>query len=224
MGGVSADGRVLWLSGRYNADVYAISTAQRQAARAHPRRQRPARPLRLAAARPLLARTHRASSADQGRDSRRGAGRFRGHLRSHGLRGSRLDQAARLRGGSEIYARSCAGCRALDGRVRAVHRGGGPSIESQPRRSRRFARAMPVRPPLTVAHRTPSRATSTPPRAVATADAVFLSCPAWTRTPRLYTALYADSAAPGAAQSGPRSASRRSTSAATSSAAASWRR
>jgi YVTN family beta-propeller protein len=26
MGGVSADGRVLWLSGRYNADVYAIST------------------------------------------------------------------------------------------------------------------------------------------------------------------------------------------------------
>ncbi len=27
MGGVSADGRVLWLSGRYNAEVYAISTA-----------------------------------------------------------------------------------------------------------------------------------------------------------------------------------------------------
>ena len=26
MGGVSADGKVLWLSGRYNADVYAIST------------------------------------------------------------------------------------------------------------------------------------------------------------------------------------------------------
>jgi YVTN family beta-propeller protein len=26
MGGVSADGRVLWLSGRYNASVYAIST------------------------------------------------------------------------------------------------------------------------------------------------------------------------------------------------------
>jgi DNA-binding beta-propeller fold protein YncE len=26
MGGVSADGRVLWLSGRYNAEVYAIST------------------------------------------------------------------------------------------------------------------------------------------------------------------------------------------------------
>jgi DNA-binding beta-propeller fold protein YncE len=26
MGGVSADGRVLWLSGRYDADVYAIST------------------------------------------------------------------------------------------------------------------------------------------------------------------------------------------------------
>lgn len=26
MGGLSADGRVLWLSGRYNAEVYAIST------------------------------------------------------------------------------------------------------------------------------------------------------------------------------------------------------
>jgi len=26
MGGVSADGKVLWLSGRYNADVYAIDT------------------------------------------------------------------------------------------------------------------------------------------------------------------------------------------------------
>jgi DNA-binding beta-propeller fold protein YncE len=27
MGGLSADGRVLWLSGRYNAEVYAISTS-----------------------------------------------------------------------------------------------------------------------------------------------------------------------------------------------------
>jgi YVTN family beta-propeller protein len=26
MGGVSADGKVLWLSGRYNSDVYAIDT------------------------------------------------------------------------------------------------------------------------------------------------------------------------------------------------------
>jgi hypothetical protein len=26
MGGVSADGKVLWLTGRYNAEVYAIST------------------------------------------------------------------------------------------------------------------------------------------------------------------------------------------------------
>jgi DNA-binding beta-propeller fold protein YncE len=26
MGGVSADGKVLWLSGRYDAEVYAIST------------------------------------------------------------------------------------------------------------------------------------------------------------------------------------------------------
>ena len=27
MGGVSADGKVLWLSGRYNAEVYAIDTS-----------------------------------------------------------------------------------------------------------------------------------------------------------------------------------------------------
>ena len=27
MGGVSADGKVLWLSGRYNSEVYAISTS-----------------------------------------------------------------------------------------------------------------------------------------------------------------------------------------------------
>ena len=27
MGGASADGKVLWLTGRYNSDVYAISTA-----------------------------------------------------------------------------------------------------------------------------------------------------------------------------------------------------
>jgi YVTN family beta-propeller protein len=27
MGGVSADGRTLWLSGRYNAEVYAINTS-----------------------------------------------------------------------------------------------------------------------------------------------------------------------------------------------------
>lgn len=34
MGGVSADGKVLWLSGRYNAEVYALDTATgRQLAR-----------------------------------------------------------------------------------------------------------------------------------------------------------------------------------------------
>ena len=40
MGGVSADGKVLWLSGRYNGEVYAISTRDGPAARADPRRQR----------------------------------------------------------------------------------------------------------------------------------------------------------------------------------------
>ena len=58
MGGVSADGKVLWLSGRYNGVVYAISTPNRPPARPDPRRRRAARPVRLAAARPLLARPH----------------------------------------------------------------------------------------------------------------------------------------------------------------------
>ena len=33
MGGVSADGKVLWLSGRYDGEVYAIDTRDRPAAR-----------------------------------------------------------------------------------------------------------------------------------------------------------------------------------------------
>ena len=41
MGGVSADGKVLWLSGRYNAVVYAISTRTGQAAREDPGRPGP---------------------------------------------------------------------------------------------------------------------------------------------------------------------------------------
>ena len=57
MGGVSADGKVLWLSGRYNADVYAIRPATGTCSRGS-RSGRPARPLRLAPARPLLARPH----------------------------------------------------------------------------------------------------------------------------------------------------------------------
>ena len=59
MGGVSADGKVLWLSGRYNAEVYAISTRHRPVARADTRRERPAWPLRLPAAGPLFTGAHR---------------------------------------------------------------------------------------------------------------------------------------------------------------------
>ena len=59
MGGVSADGRVLWLSGRYNGEVYAISTTDRQAAAPHQGRERAARHGGLAAAGPLLDRPHR---------------------------------------------------------------------------------------------------------------------------------------------------------------------
>ena len=59
MGGVSADGRVLWLSGRYDSEVYAISTRTGPPPAPHPRRARPARPVRLAPARALLDRAHR---------------------------------------------------------------------------------------------------------------------------------------------------------------------
>ena len=63
MGGVSADGKVLWLSGRYNGVVYAISTRNGRLLAQIPVGAGPARPLRLAAAGPLLARPHRRSSA-----------------------------------------------------------------------------------------------------------------------------------------------------------------
>ena len=59
MGNVSADGKILWVTGRYNGVVYAISTTLGPAAREDPGRVRPARALRLAGARPLLARSHR---------------------------------------------------------------------------------------------------------------------------------------------------------------------
>ncbi len=59
MGGVSADGTVLWLTGRYDGELYAISTPHRSTAAPDPRRQRTARRRRLAAARPVLDRPHR---------------------------------------------------------------------------------------------------------------------------------------------------------------------
>ena len=59
MGGVSADGRVLWLSGRYNAEVYAISTRAPAGCCTASRSATARTAWRLAAARPLLDRAHR---------------------------------------------------------------------------------------------------------------------------------------------------------------------
>ena len=59
MGGVSADGKTLWLSGRYDGEVYAIDTRTGRLMRRIAVGRRPARPRRLAAAGPLLARPHR---------------------------------------------------------------------------------------------------------------------------------------------------------------------
>jgi len=59
MGGVSADGNVLWLSGRYKRRGVRDRHPHREAARAYPRWRQPPRPLRLAPTRPLLPRPHR---------------------------------------------------------------------------------------------------------------------------------------------------------------------
>ena len=58
MGGVSADGTKLWLSGRYDSVVYVFDTTT-GTPQEDPRRPRAPRTRRVAPARPLLARAHR---------------------------------------------------------------------------------------------------------------------------------------------------------------------
>ena len=55
MGNLSADGKWLWLSGRYDGVIYAFNTED-GSVKTIPGRRHAARPHRLAAARPLLAR------------------------------------------------------------------------------------------------------------------------------------------------------------------------
>ena len=64
MGNVSADGKTLWLSGRYDDVVYAIDTTTGDG-HEDSSRQGAARPDRLAAARPLFAGPHRQSALRQ---------------------------------------------------------------------------------------------------------------------------------------------------------------
>ena len=59
MGGVTADGTQLWLSGRYNSTVYVIDTVTGSVAALDPGPRRPPRAPRLAPTRPVLPRTHR---------------------------------------------------------------------------------------------------------------------------------------------------------------------
>ena len=59
MGGVSADGTTLWLTGRYHDEVYAISTTDGELLARIPVGAGPHGLTDLAAAGPLLARPHR---------------------------------------------------------------------------------------------------------------------------------------------------------------------
>ena len=59
MGDVSANGKVLWLSGRYNSVVYAIDTRTGRLIARIPGRREPSRALRVAAAGQILPRSHR---------------------------------------------------------------------------------------------------------------------------------------------------------------------
>ena len=59
MGDVSANGKVLWLSGRYNSVVYAIDTRTGRLIARIPGRREPSRALRVAAAGQILPRPHR---------------------------------------------------------------------------------------------------------------------------------------------------------------------
>ena len=116
MGGVSADGRVLWLSGRYDARGLRDQHAHRPAAAPHQGRQRPARHGGLAAARPLLDRPHRhpalSPQGARGRLGRStaGAGRRRSpppRARADGLRRARPTPPRRSRTSTAAPARSC---------------------------------------------------------------------------------------------------------------------
>ena len=68
-----------------------------------------------------------------------------------GCGGQHSTRSAQLRGGREIYARSCAGCHTLNGRESGAPGGDLVNTNLSLGDLASFARAMPVRPPLTVA-------------------------------------------------------------------------
>ena len=83
MGNVSADGKVLWLSGRYNNVVYAIEHRDRPAARQDPGRLGPTRAVRVAASRAATPSGTPASCAEPRGCAQTGrAGRERSGIRA----------------------------------------------------------------------------------------------------------------------------------------------
>ena len=106
MGGLSADGTVLWVSGRYNNVVYAISTSHRQASAHHPSRDRTPWPVRLATTGPLLPGPHRNSALTSVRVNRPA---------TPGERGCGVPVNAGASGHG--FADGCAVCRALSASI-----------------------------------------------------------------------------------------------------------
>ncbi len=94
MGNVSADGKQLWLSGRYDNVVYVFDTTTGEVRR-HPGRQGAARADRLAAAGPLLARPHRQHALTAAAERLRSARRAAAHAVDVGLAVGRAAAALR---------------------------------------------------------------------------------------------------------------------------------
>ena len=150
MGGVSANGKVLWLSGRYSGVVYAISTRTGRLLARIPRGLRTARAERLATAGALLARPHRHPALAMKRVA---AGTLAALLLAVAAAGcgggAGASQVAALRRGSTIFADSCSSCHTLAGRESGAS--GGDLVEAHLSVAAlvSFTEAMPARRPLT---------------------------------------------------------------------------
>ncbi len=135
MGGVSADGKVLWLTGRYDGVVYAIDTDDGRTAATDSGRFGSAWTERVPAARAVLARAHRRVPLVRGRSVRRLAGDHRargrgvrehhGGVAAHGLDDRGRPHREHHRTDDDRGAVVAAGTAAATGRTVAARRSAG---------------------------------------------------------------------------------------------------